>query len=84
MSNWGVPFKIREIKSWPPGSMMQYYVMQDDPDAGEETALFYALGIVIANDGNDSITVMWSPHCHEKFSTYSVHGLNGAVISRVR
>lgn len=82
MSDWGTPFKIHEAKSWPPGSLMCYHVKGDTPET--KWHKFFAVGMVISNDGKNKITVIWSPHCREKITTYDVIHLNPQVISRLR
>lgn len=61
---------IHDIATWTPGTMMRMDVNG-----------FFALGIVVSNDGNSAITVVWDSRCHQQFRTYNVRSLSPIVVS---
>ena len=78
---------IRKIKHWPPGSIMMF----NNTDlawrlerAGSRVKEHVAIGMVVSNDGKDTICVLWDGHCDEPFCVYAVSGLNPTVISRLQ
>lgn len=63
---------IHAIETWPPGSLMAF-----------RSSVHQGVGIVIHNDGEGRISVVWGANCRDLFCTYSVKSLNVSVISRV-
>jgi hypothetical protein len=44
---------------------------------------FTAIGMVVCNDGVNTIWVVWSNNCHDQFKEYDVRYLNPRVITRI-
>lgn len=62
---------IHDPGTWPPGVMMAYH-----------TNDFFALGLVVANDGAN-IRVVWAQQCMLPFPMYQVDQLNVRSVRRV-
>lgn len=66
---------IRVVSTWPPGAMMLY----ESKDLGGPRS---RVGTVVANDGVDTITVLWDAGCVDRLVSYRVRTLNDWVIRR--
>lgn len=89
---------INEILSWPPGTLMIYdnagilptyksgcthpVTGQYVPNPDRDPNAHFGRGIVVANDGVDTIKVLWDAGCKQRLCTYSVRQLNQRVIRR--
>ncbi len=51
--------------------------------ARDFNAKFFAVGLVIANDGHGNIVVVWPDSCEERISRYNVRRLNTMTIARL-
>lgn len=60
---------VRDIKTWPPGSLMLYYVKD----------LHTGIGIVVFNDGAQ-IGVIWDNKSNVQYSLYNVEKLNSETV----
>ena len=75
---------INNVKTWPPGVQMKFSGPARVPGAAPvNDDKFEAIGIVVANDGIDTIVVFRPEHCKDRLPTYSVMSLNPEVISCV-
>jgi len=74
--------KLADVRLWPPGMLMVYdnrHILS--PGAPGRHC---GVGIVIANDGVQTIRVLWDAGCSEQYKSYDMDaGLNPAVIYRV-
>ena len=76
---------IHNINTWLPGTQMVFdSASGKSTDGNVRTTRFQAIGIVIANDGINTISVLWPEHCKNRFITYNVTSLNGKVHSMAR
>ena len=76
---------IKSIKTWPPGAFMAFDNRQALKNMGNEDEghEHVAIGMVVANDGEGKIRVLWGANCSRPFLTYDVEKLNPNVIRRV-
>jgi hypothetical protein len=75
---------IHAIKTWPPGAFMAYDNRSIVRSSGApEDKIHVGLGMVIANDGEGLIRVLWGANCSRPYLEYEVKKLNVNVISRV-
>ena len=73
------PKGIKDVHSWPPGSAMAF----NNHEFADNDRRHFAVGLVIFNDGDGTIMVMWPGHCKEHMKTYDVKSLNEQVIRKV-
>lgn len=69
---------VCDILNWPPGALMRFDNTRISVLRGH-----VGLGMVVANDGVNTIHVVWDAGCKEPFKGYEVSSLNPLVVSRV-
>lgn len=80
---------IRKIATWPPGSIMVFdNAMVIEESRKSDLAMIDAIthfgfGLVVANDGDKRIHVIWDSNCSKAYLSYDVRFLNPKVIYRV-
>ncbi len=63
---------VTDPKTWCPGDMMAIF----------DESSFFAVGLVVAHDGN-KLTVVWPPKCRIKMQQYDIIYLNKRIIKKV-
>lgn len=71
---------IHKIESWPPGTFMVFDNSQVQSVIDGREKKHVALGIVVANDGDSKLRVLWGANCGRPYCEYHVFGLNPNVI----
>lgn len=77
---------INDIKTWPPGAIMLFdnrEQVKKQFKSDSRVKPHVGFGIVLANDGEGTIWVIWDSNCRDMFTEYFVKSLNTLVISRV-
>jgi hypothetical protein len=76
---------IHDIRTWPPGTFILYDNRKHVAGwkkflSTSEAVEHVGIGIVVANDGINTIRVVWGANCEKPYLEYNVTSLNASVI----
>lgn len=75
---------IKHCDSWPVGSLMLYDNHPKDLRPYRQSSFYHVdIGLIVTNDGDFTVMVMWGTKSKKRILSYDVRTLNPVVISHV-